>query len=121
MEERKDAFIRITTRKAAGVVVEVGRHVSGLVPGQMVATAGAGKANHAEYQAVPGLLCAAVPAGVEAEEAAFATIASIALHGLRLAELGPGAKIVVVGLGLVGRGPLVALLGGSGRRRVVRG
>ncbi|HUP68386.1 MAG TPA: zinc-binding alcohol dehydrogenase, partial [Acidimicrobiales bacterium] len=88
---------------AAGVVVEVGRHVSGLVPGQMVATAGAGKANHAEYQAVPGLLCAVVPAGVEAEEAAFATIASIALHGLRLAELGPGAKIVVLGLGLVGQ------------------
>lgn len=88
---------------AAGVVVEVGRHVPGLVPGQLVATAGAGKANHAEYQAVPGLLCAAVPAGVEAEEAAFATVASIALHGLRLAELGPGAKIVVVGLGLVGQ------------------
>ena len=88
---------------AAGVVVEVGTDVQGLVPGQLVATAGAGKANHAEYQAVPGLLCAAVPPGVEAEEAAFATIASIALHGLRLAELGPGAKLVVVGLGLVGQ------------------
>ncbi|HSH59604.1 MAG TPA: zinc-binding alcohol dehydrogenase, partial [Acidimicrobiales bacterium] len=88
---------------AAGVVVEVGQHVAGLVPGQLVATAGAGKANHAEYQAVPGLLCAAVPAGVDAEEAAFTTIASIALHGLRLAEVDVGAKVVVVGLGLVGQ------------------
>jgi predicted dehydrogenase/threonine dehydrogenase-like Zn-dependent dehydrogenase len=88
---------------AAGQVVEVGSAVSGLRPGQMVATGGAGKASHAEYQAVPGLLCAAVPHGVPAEDAAFTTMASIALHGLRQAEVGPGAKVVVIGLGLVGQ------------------
>ena len=38
-----------------------------------------------------------------AEDAAFTTIASIALHGLRIAEVGPGAKVVVIGLGLVGQ------------------
>jgi NADPH:quinone reductase-like Zn-dependent oxidoreductase len=42
-------------------VVEAGSAVSGLRPGQLVATGGAEKANHAEFQAVPGLLCAAVP------------------------------------------------------------
>ncbi|MGI8684867.1 MAG: bi-domain-containing oxidoreductase [Acidimicrobiales bacterium] len=88
---------------AAGIAVEVGEHVAGIVPGGLVATAGAGKANHAEFQAVPGLLCAAVPPGVPAGDAAFATVASIALHGLRLAEIGPGAKVVVIGLGLVGQ------------------
>jgi hypothetical protein len=88
---------------AAGEVIEVGSAVSGLRAGQLVATGGAGKASHAEFQAVPGLLCAAVPDGVPAQDAAFATVAAIALHGLRLAEVGPGSKVVVIGLGLVGQ------------------
>jgi predicted dehydrogenase len=88
---------------AAGQVIEVGSAVSGLRAGQLVATGGAGKANHAEFQAVPGLLCAAVPGGVPPTDAAFVTMASIALHGLRLADVGPGAKVVVIGLGLVGQ------------------
>jgi hypothetical protein len=88
---------------AAGLVIEVGAAVTGIRPGQLVATGGAGKANHAELQAVPGLLCAPVPASVSAQDAAFTTIASIALHGLRLAEAGPGSKVVVIGLGLIGQ------------------
>jgi predicted dehydrogenase/threonine dehydrogenase-like Zn-dependent dehydrogenase len=88
---------------AAGLVVEVGAAAEGIRTGQLVATGGAGKANHAEFQAVPALLCAVVPDGVPAEDAAFTTIASIALHGLRLAEVGPGAKVVIIGLGLVGQ------------------
>ena len=88
---------------AAGIAIEVGEAVAGIAPGQLVATGGAGKANHAEFQAVPGLLCAPVPDGVPASDAAFATIASVALHGFRLAEVGPGAKVVVLGLGLVGQ------------------
>ena len=88
---------------AAGIVVEAGAAVTGVRPGQLVATGGAGHANHAEFQAVPGLLCAPVPEGVPAEDAAFTTIAAIALHGLRIAEVGPGAKVVVLGLGLIGQ------------------
>ena len=88
---------------AAGVVLEVGRAVTGISPGQLVATGGAGKASHAEFQAVPGLLCAPVPEGVPAQDAAFTTIASVALHGLRLADVGPGSKVVIIGLGLIGQ------------------
>jgi predicted dehydrogenase/threonine dehydrogenase-like Zn-dependent dehydrogenase len=88
---------------AAGEVIEVGPAVSGIRAGQLVVTGGAGKANHAQFQAVPGLLCAAIPDGVPPADAAFTTIAAIALHGLRLAEAGPGAKVVVIGLGLVGQ------------------
>src|SRR2546421_287253 len=40
---------------------------------------------------------------VPASDAAFATVASVALHGLRLAEVEPGARVVVIGLGLVGQ------------------
>lgn len=88
---------------AAGIAVEVGQAVEGVRPGQLVATGGTGHANHAEWQSVPGLLCAPVPEGVSPEDAAFTTLASIALHGLRLAEVEPGGKVVVVGLGLVGQ------------------
>ena len=88
---------------AAGVVVEVGAAVDGIGVGQLVATGGAGKASHAEFQAVPGLLCAVVPDGVPAQDAAFATLASIPLHALRLSGVGPGAKVVVLGLGLLGQ------------------
>ena len=48
---------------AAGVVLETGAAVTGVRPGQLVVTGGAGKASHAEFQVVPGLLCAPVPAG----------------------------------------------------------
>ncbi len=88
---------------AAGTVVEVGTAVTGIRPGQLVATGGAGSASHAEFQAVPGLLCSVVPEGVTAGDAAFATVASIALHGFRLADVGPGSKVVVIGLGLIGQ------------------
>jgi predicted dehydrogenase/threonine dehydrogenase-like Zn-dependent dehydrogenase len=88
---------------AAGIVLETGSMVSGVRPGQLIVTGGAGKAGHAEFQVVPGLLCAPVPAGVTAQDAAFTTIAAIALHGLRIAEAGPGSKVVVVGLGLIGQ------------------
>ena len=88
---------------AAGIALEVGEAVAGITPGQLVATGGAGKANHAEFQAVPGLLCAPVPDGVAPAEAAFATVASVALHALRIADVGAGGKVVVVGLGLLGQ------------------
>jgi predicted dehydrogenase len=93
---------------AAGEVIEVGAAVAGIRPGQLVATGGAGKASHAEYQVVPGLLCGVIPDGVPVTDAAFTTICSIGLHGLRLAGAGPGSKIVVIGLGLIGQ--LVARL-----------
>ena len=88
---------------AAGEVVEVGSAVSGIRVGQLVATGGAGKASHAEFQAVPGLLCSIIPDGAPVTDAAFTAVAAIALHGLRLAEVGPGAKVAVIGLGLVGQ------------------
>ena len=84
----------------AGVAVEVGEYVQGVRPGMRVATGGAG---HGDYQLSAGLLTAPIPDQVSDENAAFATVASIALHGLRLAELGPGARICVIGLGLVGQ------------------
>jgi predicted dehydrogenase/threonine dehydrogenase-like Zn-dependent dehydrogenase len=88
---------------ACGIALEVGEAVSGISPGEIVATGGGGRANHAEYQAVPGLLCSPVPEGVAPAEAALATIASVSLHALRLANLGPGSRVAIVGMGLLGQ------------------
>jgi len=88
---------------SAGTVLEVGAAVKGIKPGDTVACAGVGHASHAEVVAVPSNLCARVPAGVAVEQAAFATLGSIALHGVRLAEAGLGERIAVIGCGLIGQ------------------
>jgi polar amino acid transport system substrate-binding protein len=88
---------------SAGVVVEPGRDSGGLQPGDGVACAGAGSANHAEYNAVPLNLMARIPEGVTYRQAAFTTVGTIALQGVRRAEAVLGETVVVVGLGLIGQ------------------
>ena len=86
-----------------GVVVEVGKGAEEFRVGQLVACAGNEQALHAEYNFVPVNLCAAVPDGVAPEHAAFATVASIAMHGVRRGEVQLGETAVVIGLGLIGQ------------------
>ena len=86
-----------------GVVTEVGHGAEEFKVGQLVAAAGNEHALHAEYNWVPVNLCAAVPNGVQPEHAAFSTVASIAMHGVRRAEVQLGETAVVIGLGLVGQ------------------
>lgn len=88
---------------AAGVVERVGDLVSGVRPGDRVACGGAGYANHAEYIAVPGNLCAKVPEGVGLDAAAYATTGAIAMQGFRQAGVGVGDWVAVIGLGLLGQ------------------
>ncbi|MCL5429685.1 MAG: bi-domain-containing oxidoreductase [Chloroflexi bacterium] len=88
---------------SAGTIVELGRGVQGFRVGQRVACAGGGYAVHAEYIVVPQNLLAAIPEGVELESAAFATLGAIAMHGFRLAETQIGARVAVIGLGLLGQ------------------
>lgn len=92
-----------TGYSAAGTVVQPGREAGGLQPGDRVACAGAGAANHAEYDAVPLNLLARIPEGVTFRQAAFTTIGTIALQGVRRAEVTLGETVVVVGLGLIGQ------------------
>ncbi|MBI3709088.1 MAG: bi-domain-containing oxidoreductase [Proteobacteria bacterium] len=101
---------------AAGVVVEVGGGLEGAFRvGQRVALAGAGIANHAEFNLVPRNLAAPIPDEVSDEEAAFGTLGAIALHGVRHLSPGLGDVIAVLGVGLVGQ-LAVQLLALSGAR-----
>ena len=86
-----------------GEVIEVGKGVENLKPGDMVACGGAGYANHAEVNFIPKNLCAKVPDGVELKDASFATIASVAMQGFRQTESQIGENIAVIGLGLLGQ------------------
>lgn len=87
----------------AGTVVAAGGLVEGIQPGDRVACGGANYANHAEFVAVPRNLLVRVPPNVSDEEAAFATVGSIALQGVRLAEPKLGETFLVLGLGLLGQ------------------
>ena len=86
-----------------GVVTEAGHGAEEFKVGQLVAAAGNEYALHAEYNWVPVNLCAAVPPGVLPEHAAFSTVASIAMHGVRRSEVQLGETAAVIGLGLVGQ------------------
>jgi len=98
-----------------GVIVEVGKGAEEFQVGQLVAAAGNEYALHAEYNWIPLNLCAPVPRGVSPEHAAFATVGSIAMHGVRRAEVQLGDTACVIGLGLVGQ-LVVRLLVASGVR-----
>jgi predicted dehydrogenase/threonine dehydrogenase-like Zn-dependent dehydrogenase len=101
----------------SGVVTGVGAGAEEFKVGQLVACAGNEQALHAEYNWVPINLCAAVPAGVLPEHAAFATVASIAMHGVRRSEVQLGETAAVIGLGLIGQ-IVVRLLGAAGVRAI---
>ncbi|HYX30099.1 MAG TPA: bi-domain-containing oxidoreductase [Pyrinomonadaceae bacterium] len=87
---------------AAGVVEEVAAGVSGLRIGDRVAIAGAGYASHAEINFVPRNLTALIPENISFEEAAYTTVAAIAMQGVRLAKPELGEVACVNGLGLIG-------------------
>ena len=86
-----------------GEVIQVGSGVNHLKIGDIVACAGAGYANHSEVNFIPKNLCAKVPAGVDLKEAAFTTIASIAMQGFRQTQSQIGENVAVIGLGLLGQ------------------
>ena len=71
--------------------------------GDKVACAGAGYANHAEYVTIPKNLACKIPENVDLKDAAFTTLASIALQGVRQADVRIGETIAVIGLGLIGQ------------------
>jgi predicted dehydrogenase/threonine dehydrogenase-like Zn-dependent dehydrogenase len=99
----------------AGEVTATGDEVEGFRPGDRVACAGAGIANHAELVSVPVNLAVQVPAAVELADASTVTLGAIALQGVRRCQPTLGESVVVLGLGLLGQ-LTVQLLRASGCR-----
>ncbi len=95
----------------AGIVLECGTGVQEFKPGDRVAAAGP----HAEIVAVGKNLCARVPDNVSFQQAAYTSVASIGLEGVRLARLELGSRVLLIGLGLIGQ-ICIALLKAQGCR-----
>jgi predicted dehydrogenase/threonine dehydrogenase-like Zn-dependent dehydrogenase len=88
---------------AAGEVIGVGDGIADLVVGDLVACAGAGQANHADYISVKRNLVCRIPSGCPVNLAASATVGAIALQGVRRAAPQLGERVAVLGLGLIGQ------------------
>jgi len=86
----------------AGEVIAVHESVSSFKVGDFVACGGAG-AYHADVVSVPVNLAVKLPANVDIKQAAFSTIASIAIQGIRQASLQMGENCVIIGMGLIGQ------------------
>jgi len=87
---------------AAGVVVAVDEANPRFRIGDRVACGGAECAHHAEMLGVPDLLAAKIPDGVEDWQAAYTTLASISLEGVRQSGVRLGERVLVIGQGLIG-------------------
>ena len=88
---------------SSGEIIKVGENIKEFNIGDRVACAGGGYASHAEVICVPKNLCIKIPENVSYKEASFTTLGAIAMQGIRRANLTPGEKIAVIGLGLVGQ------------------
>ncbi|MFE5942667.1 bi-domain-containing oxidoreductase [Streptomyces sp. NPDC056480] len=100
-----------------GVVEQVGPGVDDVKVGDVVACAGNEHALHAELNWVPKNLYARVPDGLAPRHAAFGTVGSIAMQGVRQGEPQLGEVALVIGLGLIGQ-LVVQLLTAAGVRVV---
>ena len=87
----------------SGIVIQVGEDITDIRPGDRVACAGAGIANHAEIVLVPRNLTVKVPEGCSLQDAASMTLGAIAMLGVRRADLRLGEVVAVIGLGLLGQ------------------
>ncbi len=90
-----------------GIVVDRHETVTDLEIGQRVSYGGEGT-GHGETILAARNLVARVPDNVPFQHACFTTLGSIAMNAVRVAEIGVGDVVVVIGLGLVGQ--LVAQL-----------
>jgi predicted dehydrogenase/threonine dehydrogenase-like Zn-dependent dehydrogenase len=87
---------------AAGIVEAVDVLNPRFCVGDRVACGGAECAHHAEFIAVPDLLASPIPEGVEDWQAAYTTLASISMEGVRQTDASLGERVLIMGQGLVG-------------------
>jgi predicted dehydrogenase/threonine dehydrogenase-like Zn-dependent dehydrogenase len=87
----------------SGQVVKVGSRIEKFRAGDFVACAGAGMASHAEFVVIPENLVVRVNNQKHLKYASLTTIGTIALQGVRRANLQLGEKVCIIGLGLIGQ------------------
>ena len=86
----------------AGEVIAVGNEITKFKVGDKV-SCGGNSANHGEIVSVPQNLCAKIGDKTALQHGCFTTIGSIALQGIRQADIKIGETCAVIGLGLIGQ------------------
>jgi polar amino acid transport system substrate-binding protein len=86
----------------AGVVLAIGKGVMEFEAGDSV-SCGGNSAKHADVVSVPVNLAVKIPEHVSLKDAAFTTIAAIAIQGIRQADLSLGENCLIIGMGLIGQ------------------
>jgi len=81
-----------------GTVIATGKEVENYKMGDRIVS----NASHSEVVSTQKHLSAIIPDNVSDETASFTVIASIAMHGIRLANVTLGETVAVVGSGLIG-------------------
>ena len=84
----------------AGDVIAVGEEVDELQVGERVVSL-MPHASHAAALAAPWMVLP-LPDGLSCEDAAFSTLASVAIHALRRLDLALGETVVIIGAGIIG-------------------
>jgi NADPH:quinone reductase-like Zn-dependent oxidoreductase len=84
---------------AVGIVRGVGSRMTHFSVGQRVA----GRLSHANRGVMSSISLFAVPDGVSDEDASFIELGIIGLQGIRRSGITPGARVAVVGQGLIGQ------------------
>ena len=83
---------------ASGRITAVGPDTDDCREGQLVAV----PAGHGSHAVLDGAACWSVPEGLDPRDAAAFRLVSIALQGVRKAEIRPGQSVAVLGLGIIG-------------------
>lgn len=83
---------------SSGVVVQAGKDAQ-IAVGTRVAT----KMSHRSYGVIKSKLAIPLPGNVSFAQAAFGTLGSICLQGLRKARIEIGEPVLIIGLGLIGQ------------------
>ncbi len=86
----------------SGIIIDVGKNVTNFKVGDRVACGGT-DAVHGEFVSVPVNLAVKISDNVSFEDAAYTTVAAIAMQGIRQADLSLGENCAIIGLGLIGQ------------------
>jgi len=100
-KERQESA-KPTGYSLAGIVLAVGEGVTDIKQKDRVAAAGAGIANHAEFVEVPRNLVMRMPDGLDYKQASTVALGSIAMQGVRRANIQLSEFVVVYGTGILG-------------------
>ncbi|MAS82689.1 MAG: hypothetical protein CMF45_08370 [Legionellales bacterium] len=101
--EDSQLALQATGYSLAGIVKSVGEGINDFVIGDLVACSGAQYAHHATQVKVSKQLCVKIPDGLSASVASTVTLGSIAMQGVRQANVVLGERVAVIGLGVIGQ------------------